>query len=182
MKLMKILLPSSARQQGFTLIELMVTVGVAAVLLTVAVPAFNSIVSSNRLSGYANTFVASAQLARSEAIKRNADVHLCRSSDGSTCATTGSWKQGWIVLYKHPSDATKNVVAQHQQALVNGIDMTGNTYELVFKATGAGTTVATIKICPQPYTSDGQGRDLAVSATGKASVSTTKTGVCITPP
>lgn len=85
-------------QLGFTLIELMVTIAVIAILTMVAVPSFSAAMLSNKLAGYANNFVASALLARSEAIKRNVAVTLCRSADLSTCASSGGWQQGWIVM------------------------------------------------------------------------------------
>lgn len=59
---------------GFTLIELMVTIAVAAILLAVAVPSFRHLIISNRLTTAANDVVTALTVARSEAIKRNADV------------------------------------------------------------------------------------------------------------
>lgn len=159
--------------RGFTLIELMVTVSVAAVLLAVAAPSFNSVVINNRLSGYANSWVASAQLARSEAIKRNSPVTLCRSANGSTCAASGTWDQGWVVRH-----ATTNTVIQVQQALPDRYDMTGSVYTIDFQSVGAGATVATVKICPTPALSDGAGRDISLSATGRPAISANRTGVC----
>ena len=56
------------------MIELMVTVAILAILGTIAAPSFNDVILGNKLAAYANNFVASAQLARSEAIKRNAAI------------------------------------------------------------------------------------------------------------
>lgn len=83
---------------GFTMIELMITVALASILLAVAVPSFNQIIVSGRLTAQTNEMVAAVSLARSEAIKRNANVTLCRADNGSTtCATTaGAW-QNWII-------------------------------------------------------------------------------------
>lgn len=83
---------------GFTLIELLVTISIAAVLLAMAVPGFVSTINRSRLSGAANELVASLQYARSEAIKRNLAVTVCRSDDQATCsAGSGPWP-GWIVV------------------------------------------------------------------------------------
>ncbi|KAF1709464.1 pre-pilin like leader sequence [Pseudoxanthomonas kalamensis DSM 18571] len=86
------------QNDGFTLIELMVTVAVLAILVTLAVPSFTSLINSNRLTGQANSLVADLQLARSEAIRRNRTITVCRSTDGATCAgATGAWET-WLTV------------------------------------------------------------------------------------
>ncbi len=82
---------------GFTLLELMVTVAVVAILAAVATPSLVSVVNSNRLATQANELVASLQIARSEAIRLNNTVTLCRSTDGASCAAAGPWTR-WIVI------------------------------------------------------------------------------------
>ncbi len=83
------------RQQGLTLLELMVTIAIAGILLTIGVPSFQAIVTSNRISANTNDFITAINLARSEAIKRGTDISVCKSADGVSC--TGDWNQGWIV-------------------------------------------------------------------------------------
>ncbi len=84
---------------GYTLVELLVTIALASVLLSVAVPSFRNLTVSNRLTTQANEFVAAIALARSEAIKRNASVTLCRASNATAtacAAASGDWTD-WIV-------------------------------------------------------------------------------------
>lgn len=81
---------------GFTLIELMVTLVVAAVILGIAVPNFTGLVNSSRLTAQANELVTGIQLARSEAIKLNRTVNFCGSADGTNCAAAGDWTR-WVV-------------------------------------------------------------------------------------
>jgi type IV fimbrial biogenesis protein FimT len=83
---------------GFTLIELMVVVAIAAILMAVAVPSFRDVTERNRVSTQVNTFVGDLQLARSEAIKRGLAVSLCASSDGGSCLDNNAWNRGWIMF------------------------------------------------------------------------------------
>ena len=74
----------------------------------IAVPSFRGASLSSRLSAIANDLHASVQIARSEAIKSNTTVTLCTSTNGSSCAGSGDWEQGWIVL-----DVNDNVLDSH---------------------------------------------------------------------
>ncbi len=84
-------------QRGFSLIELITVMAVAAVLLGIAVPSFKSFMQNSRLAMQANTLVYSLNLARSTSIKLQQPVEVCASSDGASC--TGTWANGWIVCY-----------------------------------------------------------------------------------
>lgn len=70
---------------GFTLIELMVALAVMAVILTLAVPSFTSMIARNRLAAASNELVAGLQVARTESVRRNARVLLCPSTDDASC-------------------------------------------------------------------------------------------------
>ncbi|OQX06095.1 MAG: hypothetical protein BWK73_31755 [Thiothrix lacustris] len=86
--------------QGVTLVELMITIAVAAVLIAVAAPSFTSLRFSQSLATQANDMLWVINFARSEAIRRNRPVTLCRSSTeaSTTCVTAnGVWRY-WIVL------------------------------------------------------------------------------------
>jgi type IV fimbrial biogenesis protein FimT len=84
--------------RGLTLVELMVTLGVALVLLLIATPMFTSVTTNNSLTSASNLLSVHMQLARSEAIKRGTPVTLCPSGDGATCANTTEWALGWMVF------------------------------------------------------------------------------------
>lgn len=85
-------------QHGFTLVELMVTVAVLAIVMAVAVPSFTNLINSNRLTAQANEVLAGLILARTEAIKRNESMVFCHTTDGANCSAppAAGW-QGWLV-------------------------------------------------------------------------------------
>jgi type IV fimbrial biogenesis protein FimT len=83
--------------RGFTLIELMVTVSILAILLGIAAPSFRDTLLNVRMTALANDLMSDLANARSEAAKRGVRVALCTSNNGSTCTNT-AWQNGWIVF------------------------------------------------------------------------------------
>jgi len=81
---------------------MMIALAVAGILISFAVPSFTASIQNNRMATQINELHASLSLARSEAIKRNTNVTICRSSNGSSC--TGSWHDGWIVFVDDNAD------------------------------------------------------------------------------
>lgn len=86
------------KTKGFTLVEMMVTVAVLAIVLGMAVPDLTAMVQSYKITTAASSLASGMALARSEAIKRGVNVTMCPSSDGSNCATSGDWAQGWVMF------------------------------------------------------------------------------------
>jgi type IV fimbrial biogenesis protein FimT len=86
------------RVSGVTLIELMMTVVVVALLMGIAIPSFQYVTNANRMASEVNGLLGDMQLARGEAIKEGQTVVICSSTDAATCAGSNSWKTGWIVF------------------------------------------------------------------------------------
>jgi type IV fimbrial biogenesis protein FimT len=180
----------SAAARGFTLVELMVTLLVLAVLLGLAVPSFRDAALSSRLTGYANDLVASVQIARSEAIKRNATVTLCASANGTSCQNVG-WEEGWIILAPRqettpaadPDDppvvTTVMDVVDHHAPLTDEfiIAESSGLTEMDFPPTVVGVTAATFTVCREDPVGR-QERVLDVTMTGATSVTQTQNGEC----
>ena len=86
-------------EMGFTLVELIVTMAIAAIILTQAVPSFSTMISNNRLTTQTNDLVADINLARSEAIKRGLRVILCRTANpNAVAATCGGTANTWSMM------------------------------------------------------------------------------------
>jgi type IV fimbrial biogenesis protein FimT len=181
--------PDTVRQtfaRGFTLIELMIAVAVLAILLGIAVPSFNEATLSSKLGSTANNFVASATLARSEAIKRNMAITLCVSTDGASCASSGGWEQGWMVACKTTDNIScdgtgPNLIAlQRQQPVSAGfkISEASSIRIMTFEPTGVGATQATLTVCRATPTVGAQQRQIGITATGRASVTKITSTTC----
>jgi type IV fimbrial biogenesis protein FimT len=169
----------SRAARGFTLVELMVTLLVLAILLGLAVPSFRDASLSSRLTGYANDLVAGVQIARSEAIKRNATVTLCASEDGATCAEDVGWEVGWIVLAPRPTTpGTLDVVDRHAPLTDEFIitEASGLT-EMDFPPTVVGVTAAMFTVCRESPVGK-QEREVSVTLTGATAVEITENGEC----
>ncbi len=88
------------RSAGFTLMELMITLALAAVILSIGAPSFTEFRRNNRLTSVGNDFLGAVQTARSEAIKRQVPVAVCASANPDDAAATcsGGAFTGWIVF------------------------------------------------------------------------------------
>ncbi|NIR31862.1 MAG: prepilin-type N-terminal cleavage/methylation domain-containing protein [Gammaproteobacteria bacterium] len=102
-------------QCGFTLFELVITVTVGAILVTLAVPSFNTMIQNNRLTSQINEFVTTLHAARSEAVKRNQTVIVCATDDPGAdplaCTADADWETGWIVFSDADSDGMPSASA-----------------------------------------------------------------------
>ena len=89
--------PSSG---GFTLVELLITISLLAIVLAVGIPSFQDLIRSNQASALGVEFSHDVSRARSEAISTNRCVKMCQSTAGSgTCATSGNdWQRGWVIF------------------------------------------------------------------------------------
>ena len=104
------------KQHGVTLIELLITLCVIAIIAAYATPSLNAMVEKNRLTALNNQIVSALNYARGEAVKSRYDVTLCvRNSTGSDCNASGSFESGWIIFTDCDAD---------------GVVDTGNTCDL----------------------------------------------------
>ena len=88
------------------MLELVVTLMVASILLALAVASYTVISKNNRIRAQSNDFHLALLMARSEALTRVSRITVCRSSNGTSCASSGGWEQGYIVFTDSDNDAT----------------------------------------------------------------------------
>lgn len=138
-------LGGGARARGFTIVELMITIAVAAVLLVIAVPSFNTIINSNRLTTAANNLVNALNTARMEAIKRNASVQFCSNTTANnTSDTLGSGcgtNSGAVVL--QTTSTTSTTVLGGAAGLSTPVQLSGDIAAIRFNAQGIGYQAGT---------------------------------------
>lgn len=173
----------TGKSGGFTLLELMVVLTIGATLITIGVPAFQSVVADQRSTATANEFIMSLILARSEAIKRGRYVSVCISTDGANCAGGGAdWNDGWIIFVNQSSATPGSVdvgdeILRIRQAVPESltIDSSGNINSfLSFRPVGTTGTNAvnfsgTLTLCDEHGFTDPRG--LIVSPSGRIQVS-----------
>ena len=91
---------------GFSLLELIVIIGILGITIAFAVPNLTTMIANNRITAGASDFVAALQFAKGEAVSRVNPVTICKATGGA-CVTSGDWRQGWMVF----SDANGNAAA-----------------------------------------------------------------------
>ena len=83
--------------RGFSLLELLVTIAVAAILLAVAIPSYRSVVQRNAMAATVNDLVGDLNYARSQAVTRGQDVFVCSSNNQLNCNGGKDWSTGWVI-------------------------------------------------------------------------------------
>jgi type IV fimbrial biogenesis protein FimT len=84
-------------ERAFSLYDALVALTVVSTVTTIAVPSFQHLISSQRMSGAINSLVTALSLTRSEAIKRSERAVLCPSSDGRACRNNTVWEEGYLL-------------------------------------------------------------------------------------
>ena len=129
--------------QGFTLIELIVTVAIIGILADMGMPSLQTTVQDNRMAALYNEFLGSASYTRSAAITFGSAVTLCRrNSAGDACDTQSTdFSNGWLVFHDKDGDGTIDAgerILKDNSIGASDITMefTGNTNRITYNAEG----------------------------------------------
>ena len=119
---------NAKHQSGFTLYELLITVLVIGVIITIGVPNMREFTANSRVTATANDLLSAFLLARTEAARSKENVTVCASANGTTCAST-SFDDGWIVFVDIDGDGVVDggdgdAVVRQFPAINQGIDIT----------------------------------------------------------
>ena len=160
---------SIKHEQGFTLLELMTALAVAAVLIAVGVPQLRDLTIQQRITGAAQDLHVDHALARSEAVTRATNVTVCPSSDMATCTADG-WGNGRLIFIDTNANGVIDggeLVVRQSLPIATGLTATPPAGLVTFNSRGQ-TAALTIGICDSGYV----GRNIDIKSTGHASVVT----------
>ena len=186
-------------QEGVTLVEVMVSVAILAILAAIAVPSYRFVINSGQVSADMNALVGTLQLARAEAIKRGLAVAVCASNTSTNVGTNGkananppactgvnTWQVGWFSFVDFNNngsfDGTDTLIAvQGPLASSNTLVADDGTSIVRFNREGfvSGLAASAVTLTLSPVSNAAvQKRCLFVGSAGRLAVLQPAPGVC----
>lgn len=179
---MNIIMKNST-QNGFTLIELIVTLAVATVLGIIALPNLNTLIQNNRIASQANDLIGAMNVARSEAIKRGVQANVCAANTTQTaCANGTNWANGWIVFVDQNEAGTTSTLGTLQNddlilrvrpGLGGSNTLTSTDGTISYSPTGFADAAQNFTLCDSR--GNEFGRIIGITNTGRAATTKTTT-------
>lgn len=167
---------------GFTLVELMITLTIAGIMLSLAAPSFQTFIRNTQVRSAADDLVSIFNYSRSEAVKRGWPVTVCKSANveaaAPTCSTSAGWKDGWLAFVDADQNGTFNggdTRLKIGRPTTDGISISGGTSfanYLTYLPTGtsvgsSGNNSGALDLCLA-----GIKRTISVNATGRTRIDT----------
>jgi type IV fimbrial biogenesis protein FimT len=183
---------------GFTIVEMMIAVAVAAVLLAIAVPNFTAAINANRLTSTANAMIGSLNAARMAAVQRNTEVQFCSNSAtsnttsvlGAACNANTANAAADIALSSATSTVT--VLTPPSGLSVSSIQIHGDIQAISFNGLGQGLIPGTstpfdstsagdvpvVDVCSTALSTSAQNHILVYMAAGSVITTSPGSGAC----
>jgi type IV fimbrial biogenesis protein FimT len=161
------------KNSGFTLLELLITVALISILAAFAIPSMRTFSQNDRLTTNINTMIGHLAYARSEAVKRHAQVSICISNDTLGC-TGGNWEDGWIVYVDADANGTFDAATVNEDILRVNQALDGNntlaptaayTTQVTYDNRGFVTATGGFLLCDDR--SGDFGKTITISNTGR---------------
>ncbi len=157
---------------GFTLIELMVTITLVAIVMGIGVPSYQDFVVRNRIQTQASEIRSSLAMARVEAIRRGLRVRVCPGESG--CNGSANWHNGWNSFVDRNSDNAREEAKNETQlevhiSLDGGSTLTGANH-VIFKSDGTAGAERELNLCTAEGDASPHRRRIAISSVGRIRV------------
>lgn len=136
-------------QKGLTLIEMLITLAIAAIILTVVAPSVQTIIAKNRTTSEINELSGIIQFARFTAIDQTSTTLVCPAGNYSTCTT--NWNEPKIVFIDSNGNGSRDTAEPlllSSTGIASSNTMTGPTAPIQFFDSGATNANVSIKVCP----------------------------------
>jgi type IV fimbrial biogenesis protein FimT len=161
--------------RGFSLYELLMTLVLISVVLSIGVPSFDRILAEQRLRTEVDRLFHAVHLARKASVVRRREVTICPSRDGERCDADGAWSRGWILFVN--TDRDKPPVRDENETLLQArridgqVRLSANRRGFSFRSTVLRATNGTLVFCDRAQRVEN--RALVVSYTGRPRVTRT---------
>ncbi len=158
---------------GYSLYELIITIGLVALVMSLGLPSFGSILANHRLKVEVDALFHAVHLARKESVVRRRAVTLCPSPDGQNCEPDFDWSEGWIMFVNLDRDSpaardSDEPLLQRFYGILHN-KVTANRRSFSFRTTALRATNGTFIFCDKARRATA--RALIVSYTGRPRVS-----------
>ncbi len=168
------------QRNGYTFIELIVTLAVASILALNVFPNLSALLAQERSTILTNTLAGSLAYARSEAIKQQTIIFTCQSNNGSECNRSENWHNGWIIFADKNNNKQRDeeeVLLRVYAAVNNGTQATfrgsrGIRHYVKYKPSGRASPNGSFLICNPNI---GVGKALIMTLSGRVRLSKIQT-------
>lgn len=164
---------------GYTLLELLVTLSIIAILSAIAVPSFDGVMNKTKQSSELNGFLSELHLARSEAIKRSRQIVVCPSNNGSDCGADNTWSLGRIMFIDNNRNNTRDnndEILRITDAIETGLSIQASaniSTNIRYRSDGMAAEVGELTVCDKRGSSSAQA--IIINATGRPQISESNT-------